>query len=93
MELELESILLPGIEEKRPLVIAGPCSAETEEQVMDTAKQLAAKGMKIFRAGIWKPRTKPGGFEVPVIAVDIHESTCHATTSPIAGQTLGLWCF
>lgn len=63
MELELESILLPGIEEKRPLVIAGPCSAETEEQVMDTAKQLAAKGMKIFRAGIWKPRTKPGGFE------------------------------
>ena len=49
MELELESILLPGIEEKRPLVIAGPCSAETEEQVMDTAKQLAAKGMKIFR--------------------------------------------
>ena len=42
MELELESILLPGIEEKRPLVIAGPCSAETEEQVMDTAKQLAA---------------------------------------------------
>ena len=63
MELELESILLPGIEEKRPLVIAGPCSAETEEQVMDTARQLAAKGMKIFRAGIWKPRTKPGGFE------------------------------
>ena len=51
MELQLESILLPGIEEKRPLVIAGPCSAETEEQVMDTAKQLSAKGMKIFRAG------------------------------------------
>ena len=50
MELELESILLPGIEEKRPLVIAGPCSAETEEQVMDTARQLAAKGMKICRA-------------------------------------------
>ena len=63
MELELESILLPGIEEKRPLVIAGRCSAEREEQVMDTARQLSAKGMKIFRAGIWKPRTKPGGFE------------------------------
>ena len=46
MELELESILLPGIEEKRPLVIAGPCSAETEEQVMDTAKQLADKGIE-----------------------------------------------
>ncbi len=61
--MELKSILLPGIEAKRPLVIAGPCSAETEEQVMETAKQLASKGIKIFRAGIWKPRTKPGGFE------------------------------
>ena len=46
--MELESILLPGIEAKRPIVIAGPCSAETEEQVMDTAKQLAAKGQKIY---------------------------------------------
>ena len=61
--LELESILLPGIEDKRPLVIAGPCSAETEEQVLNVAKALAAKEIKIFRAGIWKPRTKPGGFE------------------------------
>ena len=63
MELELEKITLPGVDEKRPLVIAGPCSAETEEQVMETARQLAARGIKIFRAGIWKPRTKPGGFE------------------------------
>lgn len=47
----------------KPLVIAGPCSAETEEQVMCTARDLAANGIKIFRAGIWKPRTKPGGFE------------------------------
>jgi len=58
-----ESILLPGIEAKRPLVIAGPCSAETEDQVMTTAKQLADRGIKIFRAGIWKPRTRPGAFE------------------------------
>lgn len=63
MELELEPILLPGIEDKRPLVIAGPCSAETEEQVMCIAKQLSERGIRIFRAGIWKPRTKPGGFE------------------------------
>lgn len=48
---------------KKPMIIAGPCSAETEEQVMDTAKQLVSNGIKIFRAGIWKPRTKPGGFE------------------------------
>jgi len=61
--MKLESILLPGVDAKRPMVIAGPCSAETEEQVMDTAKQLAADGIKIMRAGIWKPRTKPGGFE------------------------------
>ena len=61
--MKLESILLPGVDSKRPMVIAGPCSAETEEQVMSTAKQLAANGIKIMRAGIWKPRTKPGGFE------------------------------
>ena len=61
--MELESILLPGVDAKRPIIIAGPCSAETEEQVMETARALAARGIKIFRAGIWKPRTKPGGFE------------------------------
>lgn len=63
MELNLKPIALPGIDPNAPLVIAGPCSAETEEQVMSTAHELAAKGTKIFRAGIWKPRTKPGGFE------------------------------
>lgn len=61
--MKIESILLPGVDKKRPLIISGPCSAETEEQVMQTAKELAAEGFKIFRAGIWKPRTKPGGFE------------------------------
>ena len=63
MNMESESILLPGVDARRPLIIAGPCSAETEEQVMNTARGLAAHGIKIFRAGIWKPRTKPGGFE------------------------------
>ncbi|MBR4925101.1 MAG: bifunctional 3-deoxy-7-phosphoheptulonate synthase/chorismate mutase type II [Prevotella sp.] len=62
MELELERLQLPS-DQKRPFVIAGPCSAETEEQVMKTAKQLAQKGCHMFRAGVWKPRTKPGGFE------------------------------
>ena len=62
MELELEPLRLP-CDKKRPIVIAGPCSAETEEQVMSTARMLADKGCHIFRAGIWKPRTKPGGFE------------------------------
>ncbi len=61
--MQFETIFLPGVDENRPLVIAGPCSAETEEQVLKTAKQLADVGVKIFRAGVWKPRTKPGGFE------------------------------
>jgi 3-deoxy-7-phosphoheptulonate synthase len=48
----------------RPLIISGPCSAESEEQVMETARQLAALNkINIFRAGIWKPRTHPGTFE------------------------------
>ena len=47
----------------KPWIIAGPCSAETLEQTLDTAKQLAQNGIKVFRAGIWKPRTRPGNFE------------------------------
>ena len=46
-----------------PLVIAGPCSAETEDQVMKIAHELKNSDVSIFRAGIWKPRTRPGGFE------------------------------
>lgn len=64
-------ILKPGMEEKlkklwekRPLIISGPCSAETEGQVLGTAQRLAATGkVDMLRAGIWKPRTKPGQFE------------------------------
>lgn len=49
---------------KRPLIISGPCSAETEDQVMQTATRLANTGkVDILRAGIWKPRTRPGSFE------------------------------
>lgn len=46
-----------------PIVIAGPCSAETEEQVLKIAHELKDSDVSIFRAGIWKPRTRPGGFE------------------------------
>ena len=52
------------LKSKKPLIIAGPCSAETSEQTLQTAEALAATGkVDIFRAGVWKPRTKPGGFE------------------------------
>lgn len=46
-----------------PLIISGPCSAETQEQVLETATRLRQASTQIFRAGIWKPRTKPGNFE------------------------------
>jgi chorismate mutase len=49
---------------QRPLIISGPCSAETEEQVLETATRLAKTGkIHALRAGIWKPRTRPGSFE------------------------------
>ena len=48
---------------ERPLLIAGPCSAESEEQVMETALGLRRTGVEVFRAGLWKPRTRPNSFE------------------------------
>ena len=69
------------IKSKKPLIIAGPCSAETAEQTITTAKELAASGKAdIFRAGVWKPRTKPGGFEgigIPALPwlVEVKKST------------------
>jgi chorismate mutase len=47
----------------RPFVIAGPCSAETREQVLETARALGGMNIHLFRAGVWKPRTRPGSFE------------------------------
>ncbi len=58
---ELKNWGLPNSD--KPIVISGPCSAETEEQVLETARQLKKIGVTIYRAGIWKPRTKPGSFE------------------------------
>lgn len=55
--------LLKEIYGDRLIVVAGPCSAESEEQVLVTARALSQLGVKVFRAGLWKPRTHPGGFE------------------------------
>ncbi len=52
-----------GLSADRPLLISGPCSAESEEQVLETAKRLQKTNTQIYRAGIWKPRTRPGTFE------------------------------
>lgn len=61
--MNITPLTLGGQPLQKPILISGPCSAETEEQTLTTARELASYGIKIFRAGIWKPRTKPGGFE------------------------------
>ncbi|MEN8125218.1 MAG: bifunctional 3-deoxy-7-phosphoheptulonate synthase/chorismate mutase type II [Bacteroidota bacterium] len=54
---------LDNMQLSHPLVIAGPCSAETEEQVLEVAHELKNTDATVFRAGVWKPRTRPGSFE------------------------------
>lgn len=61
--IKVEPLKIDNICLSRPIVIAGPCSAETPEQLLSTARELSKAGIRFFRAGIWKPRTKPGGFE------------------------------
>lgn len=63
VHLDLEHFTFPEVPDKPPIIMAGPCSAETEEQVLSTAKELNDFGIHIFRAGIWKPRTRPSAFE------------------------------
>ena len=60
---DIQPLSFPGIDDGAPIIIAGPCSAETERQTVETAKALSAMGVKVFRAGLWKPRTRPGSFE------------------------------
>ena len=72
-----------------PLVIAGPCSAETENQVIEIANQLKDSDATVYRAGIWKPRTRPGNFEgVGSLALDwlkrVKNETNILTTTEVA---------
>ena len=62
-ELNIKPVKGWGFNFRRPLTIAGPCSAETEEQVHETAKRLSKYPVDVLRAGIWKPRTRPNSFE------------------------------
>ena len=50
---DIQPLAIDGVELTKPIIISGPCSAETEEQVLETARQLARQGVKIYRAGIW----------------------------------------
>ncbi len=61
--IDFFSSVRPSESLSSPVVIAGPCSAETEEQLLSTARDVRSLGVGIFRAGIWKPRTRPGCFE------------------------------
>lgn len=63
MDVRFEPLDLPLYSPGNYILIAGPCSAETEDQVLKTAKELHEGGVKIFRASLWKPRTRPGCFE------------------------------
>lgn len=63
VDVDLKPVTLQGLDKKRPLIMAGPCSAESEEQVLNTARKIAALDIPVFRAGIWKPRTRPNAFE------------------------------
>jgi len=63
IKLNLEEVSLSGIAGKRPIIVSGPCSAESEHQVVETAKQLEKLNVHVYRAGIWKPRTRPDTFE------------------------------
>jgi chorismate mutase len=78
--------------QKRPILIAGPCSAETEEQVLQTAHGLKNAGVDLFRAGIWKPRTRPGAFEgigtlgLPWLKRVKKETGLHVTTEVASAQ-------
>lgn len=64
VHLDLEPLSAWGIKNvNRPLIIAGPCSAESEEQTVETARELAKLNIEVYRAGIWKPRTRPNSFE------------------------------
>ena len=89
---QLQPITFVDIPASEPLIIAGPCSAETREQLLATASNLHADGIRIFRAGIWKPRTKPGGFEgvgAPALEWmrEVKETTGMYTATEVATRT------
>lgn len=61
--MEIENLKNWNVKANHPLIIAGPCSAETEEQLYETAKAIKSEGISLIRAGVWKPRTRPNSFE------------------------------
>lgn len=92
MQEAYKGLWLKDLNINQPIIIAGPCSAETEEQVLKIAHQLKNSKINFFRAGIWKPRTRPGGFEgVGEIGLNwlkkVKEETGLKTATEIANRT------
>lgn len=87
-KLEIKPIREWGLNIDRPVVISGPCSAESEEQMLETAIELRKdKRVSIFRAGIWKPRTRPNSFEgVGSIGLKWMQTVKKETGFPIATE-------
>jgi chorismate mutase len=88
-KLDLEKLDLPGLHGDRPFIVSGPCSAESEKQVIETALGLRNCGVQVYRAGIWKPRTRPDSFEgMGTVALPwlrkVREETGMLTTTEVA---------
>lgn len=93
---KLEKSLFTGREEGSEgedlFLVAGPCSAENSDQVMQTAQQLNSMGVKVFRAGLWKPRTRPGSFEgVGSVGLPWLQEVKRATGMKTATEVANTW--
>ncbi len=82
-----------GLSGPEPFLIAGPCSAESEEQIIETARALKKHGnASVFRAGAWKPRTRPGSFEgIGAIALEWLNNAKQETGMPVATEVANAW--
>lgn len=84
---QIAARLLAEARGTRPLVVAGPCSAESEAQTEESARMLASGPTAIFRAGAWKPRTRPGGFQGHgAVALQWIADAAHAVGVPAATE-------
>jgi len=82
-----------GFSNAEPFLIAGPCSAESEEQILQTAHKIKAEGKtSVFRAGAWKPRTRPGSFEgIGTVALEWLSRAKAETGLPMATEVANAW--
>ncbi len=92
IRLNLEDVSLSGTAGLRPIIVSGPCSAESEYQVVETAKQLEKLNVHIYRAGIWKPRTRPDTFEgMGSVALPWLQSVKKETRLLVATEVANSW--